>query len=330
MVRSAAYGYLKWGYETAFQTENASKTKVFGLEQKINGLQFMVNRINLAQLDAVELQGFAFGKNEGKTSIDFILSNPWWLDSIFHPYTSITGNPTGANPYTYTWSSSNSALNNTGNKAYAGNSISIDFGFQGELSSGINLTRTGVGAIVSQVSIKTTMNDTVRCTADLMWGKENAIGTNTYDTAPPTDNINFPYTFVHGTLQTNQGGVIAQIQDVDLTLNANSELIYGIGSANAVSAVRKVFDITSRFNCAVLDAVHFNNVINRTEIANFTLTFDNGLGGSNSRKITFTGSGAGYGDHSTNIVPVDPVFQEINLQIRSMQVQAVNSSSVPP
>lgn len=330
MVRSAAYGYLKYGYETAFQTENASKTKVFGLEQKINGLQFMVNRINLAQLNSTELQSFAFGRNEGRMSVEFILSNPWWLDSIFHPFTAITGNPTGANPYTYTWSSSNSALATTGNKNYAGNSVSIDLGFQGETSSGVNLTRTALGGIVSQVAIRTTLNETVKCTADVVWGKENTIGTNTYDTNPPTDNINFPYTFVHGTIQTNQGGVIAQVQNVDLTLNANAELLWGIGSANAVSAFRKVFDITGKFNCAIIDAQHWNAVINRAEVANFTLVFDNGLGGASSRKITFTGSGVGFNDHNTDIVPVDPVFQDINFQIRSLQVQAVNSSATPP
>lgn len=331
MVRATSFASLAYGYETAFQTENSSKTKVFGLDQKINGLQFMVNRINLNQLYSPEVQGYAFGRNEGKMSVDFVLSNPWWLDSIFHPYTDISGNPSGSGPYTYTWTSANqNSIQFSDLKTYKGNSLSIDIGFQGEVSSGVNLTRTMLGAIVSQVSIKNTVNDTVKCTADLIWGKEKTIGTNSYPTSATTDNINFPYTFVHGSLQTNEGAVIAQIQDFDMTLNANSELLWGVGNANAVSAFRKTFEMPARFNCAWIDAQFWNDVINRAEVSNFTLTFDNGLGGTSSRKITFTGTGVGFNDHNTNMVPNDPVFQELNFQIRSMTVTAVNNSATPP
>lgn len=321
MVRSAVYGYLKYGIESAFQTEQSSKTRVFGLEQKVSGLQFLVNRLNLSQLYSPELSAFAFGRNEGKMSIEFILSNPWFLDLIFE-----TPQKTGSSPYTWTWDSSTSANPNV----RALNSASIDVGFQGEQSSGVNLTRTPLGVIATQVAIRTTMNDTIRCTTDLIWGKENTIGTNSYVTNPPTDDIAFPYTFVHGTIQTNEGTVIAQVQDVDLTLNNNAELLWGLGSANAASNFRKVLDMTGRFNCALIDAQHWNDVVGRAEISNFTLKFTNGLSSTNERSITFTGSGVGYNDHNTNLTPVDPVFQELNFAIRNMKITAVNNSSAEP
>lgn len=331
MVRSTSWASLAYGYETAFQTENSSKTKVFGLDQKINGLQFMVNRINLNQLYNVEVNNFAFGRNEGKMSVDFVLSNPWWFDAIFHPYNAIGGNPSGSGPYTYTWSSTNQNTNQYQDlKQYNGNSLSIDIGFQGEASGGTNLTRTALGVIVSQVALKNSVNDTVKCTADLIWGNEKTIGTNSYPTTATTDNINFPYTFVHGSLQTNEGAVIAQIQDFDLTLNANAELLWGVGNANATSAFRKTFEMTGRFNLAWIDAQFWNDVVNRAEVQNFTLTFNNGLSGTSQREITFTGTGVGFNDHNTNMVPNDPVFQELNFQIRSMTVTAINNSSSPP
>lgn len=322
MVRSSVYGYLKYGIETAFQTENSSKTKVFGLEQKISGLQFMVNRINLGQLYSPEIQSFAFGRNEGKMSVEYVLSNPWWLDLIFE-----SGAKTGSSPYVWTWDSSPSANAN----ARTINTASIDIGFQGEQSSGVNLTRTPLGVALSQVSIKTSINEVVRCTADAIWGKENTIGTNTYTATPPTDDINFPYTFVHGSIQTNEGAVVAQVQDVDLTLNTNAELLWGIGSANASSVVRKTLDMTGKFNCSWIDAQFWNDVVNRAEVQNFTLTFDNGLTSTNKRAITFSGTGVGFADHNTNFpVPVDNVFQEMNFAIRNMKVTANNNSSAEP
>ena len=331
MVRTSAYGYLNYGVESTFQSEAGTKNRVFGLEQKISGLQFTNNRINLGQLNTPELQSFAFGKNEGKMSVEYILSNPWFFDAIITPYTKTAGTP---NSFYWTTDATGS-----GGVIRTVPSISMDIGFQAEASSGLNMTRTPLGAIVNQIAIKTSMNETVKCTADILWGLEKgntgnlwATSGNSYGTAK-TDDINFPYTFVHGSFtSSNYGsGAVAQVQSVDLTINNNVELLWGIGSANAVSAVRKTLDVTGSFNVAVTDDSWLYAAMQRSELTNFVLTFDNGLASNSQRKIVISGTGMAIADHSVDLpVPIDAVYQDVNFQIRKLNITAYNSQSGSP
>ena len=83
MVRTVAFGYLQLGLEGTFDTFPANVDAVFGLEQKITNWNFTNNRITLAALDQTEPAIYAYGTTRGSLGVDFVLSNPWWLGTVF-------------------------------------------------------------------------------------------------------------------------------------------------------------------------------------------------------------------------------------------------------
>lgn len=322
MVRTGVYGYLDFGYESSFGGDINPKTKVFGMEQKLSGITTSVNRMALAQLNSPEPVAFAYGRNEYRATVDFILSNPWWFDALFGTPTS-----SGSAPTTWTWASNVAA-------AKSAKSLGVDIGFAGETANNI---RTAVGAVVPSATIRTSLNDVVRCSADLLWGKELAVNTNSFNATPPTDDIGFPYTFVHGSL--NIGGAIAQLQDMDINMNFGTELLYAINSPNAVGAYKKLMEITGRFNVAQVDGSRLKFVVDnsvsaptygRTTQGSLVMTFDNSLVGANQKTITITGTTVGFSDHSNNLSPNDPVFEDLSWQILSLNIQAKNNDVSEP
>lgn len=322
MVRTGVYGYLKFGYETSFGGDNASKTKVFGMEQKLSSITTTVNRMALPQLNTIEPTAFAYGRNEYRVTADFILSNPWWFDGLLGTPTS-----SGSAPTTWTWAS------NVAN-AKTVKSLALDIGFAAESA---NIVRTPVGVVMPSATIRTSMNDVVRCSADLLWGKELALNSNAFDNAPPTDDIGFPYTFVHGSL--NIGGAIAQLQDMDINMNFGTELLYSINSPNSIGAYKRLMEITGRFTVAQVDGTRLKWVVDnsgtapsygRTTQGSLVMTFDNGLAGASKKTITITGTTVGFQDHTNSLIPNEPVFEDLSWQILSLNVQAQNNDISAP
>ena len=128
----------------------------------------------------------------------------------------------------------------------------------GFASEAENIVRQATGCILNSLSIGAAIDDTINCSADISYGNEADNGT-TYHSAPPTDDINHPYTFAHGELRwygddaqdtDNAGSVIAQLQSANSTFSQNPTLLYTVGSHKAVASYRRVFDITGNFNAS--------------------------------------------------------------------------------
>lgn len=324
MARTGSSAYVEYGYESSF-TGGTTYTKAFGMEQKVTGLRFMNNQIPIPELYTPEIQKYAYGKDEGAATLEWIISNPWFFDFIF-------ANPesTGASPYSHKWSSDPDwvgagAFDNTDVRNYR--SAALEFGFNGETA---NEVRTALGVIAPSLTIRTTINDTVKASMPLIWGKESSIGT-TLDTSVVADDIQFPYTFVHASLELPDGTVIAQIQDFEITFSPNGELIWGIGSKNATATSgKKILNMTGKFKKSKLDATALQKVLDRTEVATLEIKLTNGLSSTNERSITLLGTGVGISEHSTDYVPGEIVFENLTWQISSMLVTAVNNTSTPP
>lgn len=313
MVRTAAYAYHKWGFESAYGGGVSPKPLVFGLEEKLSGLGQQNNQIALGALNQVNSALFAWLANAGRYSVEFVLSSPWFLQLFFDQY-SVSA-PSGG-IYTHTFAFSKALT-----------SISSEIGFAGETA---NVVRTLVGLIGRTASIRSSIGDLVRCSVDLQHGSANTIGTS-LDNSPPTDSEQTPYSFVSGSLQLPNGTTIAQIQSLELTLNNNAELLYGHGSPNAVSAYRKSFEMTGRFNASMVDATLLQLVLNRQEVATLTLQFDNGLSSTSHKQISFNMTNVGVSEHNNPAIqPVDPVFQDLIWQIRAGDVTSLTSTATEP
>ena len=323
MVLTGSHGYVHYGEESTYGG-GATQTRAFGLEQKVNSLTYKNNQLPLNQLNSIEVKTFAYGKNEGSGSVDFVLSNPWMFDAILggHDKTSAT------NDYSYTWNSDATALSadNVGVKTPKSFDIEVGLDIADPLAN--NEVRNLKGAVFQSFNIKSSINETVKCTADFTYGIIDAFTTSLG--TPSGDGINFPYTFSHATLQLPSGSTVAEVQDIDISFNLNTELLYQQGSASAVGAFRKVFEMTGKLNAGYVDKTYLQKVLDRTETATLKVTFTNGLSGTSEKSIVITFTGVGISEHSYSIAPAEPIFQDLTFQMRSVSVTANNSVSAIP
>ena len=200
-----------------------------------------------------------------------------------------------------------------------------EVGYDGDSA---DIVRTMKGCIVNSLGISTSIGSTVDCTMDMTYGKEDGVNT-TLGTAPTEPTEQFAYTFAHGVIKVGSN-TLAQVQDLDLTFGQNPSLLYGIGSNQAVSSYRQVFDLTGRFRAALLN----KNLLEGTlaQIAkNSSTTYEETIGGSPELELTFqstasttqneikiTGVGLSPSDLGiSGIEPVEPIFEEINWRIKS-------------
>lgn len=324
MARTGSSAYLQYGYESSYGG-GATQTKAFGCETKLTGLRYANNIIPVKELYTPEIKAFAHGKNEGAATIEWIVSNPWFWNFIFaNPET------TGASPYTHEWSSDpdwvgSGAFDNTDVRNYTTGHIEI--GFEGEVA---NEVRNAKGVIAPSLVLRTTVNETVKASMPLIWSAEDVIGT-TLDTSVAGDDIQFPYTFVHASLELPNGSAIAQIQDFELTFSPEGEQIWGLSSADAVATSgKKVINMTGRFRAGKVDSSNLAKVVARTEEATLEVILTNGLSSTDERSITLLFTGVGVAEHTSDVVPGEIVFENLTFNMRSVKVTAVNNTSSPP
>ena len=331
MVRTGAFAYAKYGYETTFQTA-VTADKKFGLQDKVSSWTLTNNRINLQQLNQIEPNKFAYGQQQGSLSMGFVLSNPWVFGSIYGvPSVGSISNGVATHSYPH---ASNGQPKNV-------RSATVEIAFDASDSGSGDIVRTLKGCITNSLALSTTVGQTVDVTQDMSYGKEDVPATTfSGGSAPAKPTNEFPYTFAHARLKVADA-VIAQVQDLDITFTQNSDMLWGLNSHQAVSSYRRVFDITGRFRASWLDKTRLENVLNQVSAGTSTnfaetvggtieleIVFTNDQSGANLKTITILGSGlAPTNINITGIEPVEPVFEEIEWQVKSCTVSCDNSIS---
>ena len=331
MVRTGAYAYVNYGYESSFGGTASAITKSFGLKTALTGLTLGTNRQQLYRLGQVEPHKFAYGTQTGNFSLDFVLGTITSGDVFKAIYGAPTGAGTGASNHVY-----GSDTGTDSSKTFVGQSFTTEVGFQGETDY---LIRTLKGCILNTLGITATIGDVVKCTGDVVFGKEDTPSNASGDFSDDATEDSQPFTFANGQFSLN-GVVQTQIQDVDINFAQNGDLLYEIGSNQAVAGIKRTLDITGRFKVALKDKTAINTLIAQLKGANFKetwgdknagtpefkLEFTNGLSGAALRRILIIGRGLAIADHNvTGLEPVEPVFEEINWQIKSAEIQVVNS-----
>jgi hypothetical protein len=322
MVRTGAHAYVKYEFEDdgyGNLVSGQSPNKKFGLQDKLTSLSLTNNRMNLAQLNKNTVHKFAYGQQQGTASVGFTLSNPWLFGALLGaPVT--TGS---SSPYTHTY--------NTAANLKTPRTIQIEVGFDG---ASADIVRRLKGALVNNISISASVGGMVECTADITYGQETAPST-TLGTAPAKPVQEFPYTFAHAELLLD-GATVVQCQDVNLSIAQNSELLYGLNSHAAVASFRRVLDITGSFKASwinknllekLLAQVKSDSAATYQETAHtaLKLTF---IENSTSQQIEITCTGLSLGDQSiSGLEPVEPVFEEINWQVKTISVVAKSTTA---
>ena len=335
MVRTGAYAYVKYGYETSTFGGSATIDKSFGLKSAVSGWTLTTNRIKMGKLGQVEPAQFAYGTQSGSLSIGFVLADKTSHELFRAIYGAGTGSGTHASPIKYPATLAQGAAS----KTFIGQSFSTEIGFTGETDT---MVRTAKGCILNSLNISATIGDVVNCSADIAYGKEAPLSTTATTAASESSNA---FTFAHGSLKLG-GTTVAEVQEADITFAQNGDLLYQLGSQQAVTGIKRTLDITGRFKASWKNDDLLANVINQLKTNNttssvyketygdqyttspeFELNFTNGVTGSGRRDIKITCSGLSIGDHTVSgLEPVEPVFEEINWQVKTAQVEAVEAN----
>ena len=334
MVRTGASAYVNYGYESTFGTASNDITKSFGLKTAITSLTLGTNRQQLYRLGQVEPHKYAYGTQSGALSLDFVLGDTTSGDVFRAIYGAPTGTGTGASNNVY-----GDDTGSGSSTSFANQTFTTELGFQGETDVQV---RQFKGCILNTLGITASIGDVIKCTGDVVFGKEGASTTSFSDDS--TEN-SAPFTFAHGVF-TLDGGVQGQIQEVDLNFAQNGELLYELGSNQSVAGIKKTLDITGRFKVAWASKIAHETIIaqlaagspdsttyketwadqNGANTPEIELHFSNGVVGDGERKITITGKGLGLTDQSiSGLEPIEAVFEELNFQIKSAKITVVNS-----
>src|SRR3990167_47168 len=317
-VHSASSALVAFGFESTFGG-GATKTKLFGKDQKCNNLEWTNGQQPLGQVYTPEVTDFLYQKNHGGCTMEYVLSNPFVLSFIF-------GAPTTPAPsagvYTHTWSS-NPSVNSAIRDVYSAN---MEIWMDGK-TAGVD--RNAKGVICPSFTMKTGIDKPIDISQTLEWGIEDAVGTTLVAT-PPTETNFTPYGFVHASIKLPvSGGTIAAVQDIDVTFDTGAELVYNINaSGNAYNAYRKMLNMTGKMSLAVLDNTNMARVQARTEVADLKVKFTNGLSGTSERTITFTFEGIGLSRLGTSGISAgEMLLEDFSFQCRRCTAVAINASA---
>jgi hypothetical protein len=318
MARSGTSFLLAYGYE-ATPFGGATLTRLFGTDQRISGLEFSNNQIPLPQLNTPEICSYAYGKNRGGCTIDYKLTNPFVLSSLFNFPVK-----TGSSPFTYVWTT-NPVVNPNIRKV---RSTHVEFW----LDTNTGIDRNAKGVITPSWNIKTGIDQTVDISQTLEWGREDTINTSiTSEITEPCDGFQ-PYSFANCSIKSPvSGGALAGVQNIDITFDTGQSLLYQVNlTPNANDLVNKVMNMTGKLTMTVLDKEMLQRVFNRAEIADMELKITNGLSAGNEKSITFLFTGVGLSRHGNpTIAPDEVVLQDIDFQCRRVTVTAVNNINDP-
>ena len=329
---STSVGY---GFESGFKT-GATINKTFGLNQKVGSLSLNTSQIILNKLGQVEPTKYAFGQQQGSVSVGFVFDDVESHNIFRCIYENLTSSPAAESP-TGTFHYPTSAVpaeNQTG--VLTPQTITT----QVQVNAGTSnvLTRTLKGCIVNSIGISTSIGEVVNGSVDMAFAEESTtnIAGSSFTTQDTINSADLqPYTFAHGELLAPTGGgtlaEVSDVQDVDVTFNTNSELLYGLGSQYAQNAFRKIFDIGGRFRTTFKDKTLLQYVIDQsitgttstaaetfaeTSSVGLALTFTNG---TKSFKLEF--GGVSLTDHSTSgLEPAEPVYEELNWKAKSSKI----------
>ena len=326
---SVSVGY---GYETAFGTAQGTIDKIFGLNTKVTSLTLNTSQVSLNKLGQVEPTKFYFGQQSGSLGVGFVLD-----DEESHRIFRCLYENSGSTPQTQGGSSfaypSSLGENTTAVKTPA----SITTRVQIQNGSKV-LTRSLQGCIVNNLSLSTSIGETVNATVDMMFAEESTAdveadtGTITAQTAINSATLT-PYTFAHGELKVGTGtsGVLTKVfdvQDIDVSFATNAELLFGLGKHYAQNAFRKVFDVGGRFKTTIKDGALLQYVIDQSikTLETETLTGTNNVGLSlkfenGSKSILIEFGGVSLTDHSASgLEPNEVLFEEVNFKAKSSKI----------
>jgi len=279
MAQNATSGYASYcnyGYEATYGSA-ASGTRVFGSGQKIT-ITRKNNMERLYGLGSRNATTAVAKKYEGSVTVEFNLANASWFRAILGTVESAAA---GA-AYDHTYSEANTLQ-----------SFSIVNGTEMGTLDEVSVL---LGCKANTATITASVGEIVKCRIEAMYKTETlATSSVVAQVAEDFDT----YTFAQGSLQLPSGSTIGDVQSVELTINNNLEMLWGLGSRLATAGVEKAREYNLRMTVAFENtATLLHKFLGATGAplgtstpaaqATCLLTFTNGLTDASERSITIT------------------------------------------
>lgn len=266
---TGGYGaYCNYGYEATYASA-ATGTRVFG-----HGTKLTISRKNSMErvhsLGYRNAQANVAKKYEGSASLDFNMSNGSFLRAVLGAVADA-----GVGPYTHTYSETDAIP-----------SFSIVNGVELGTNDYVSVL---TGCKVNSCTISAAVDETVKVKLDCLYKTETLATSGIGSQVAETEDL---FTFAHGTLSLG-GSTVGNVQSVELTINHNLEMVWGLGSRLATTGIGK----TRTYDLKMTVAFSQNTDL-LTKMLGSTSAPLAGTPASVACVLTFTNSGAGTAERS--------------------------------
>ena len=313
--------YLKFGYEDVFKTE-VNANKAFGTDAVIRSLDVRNNIKRLHSLGYKDATRFIANRFEGALGIEFSISDPWFLKGVLGGLTTSGG--AVASHYFYGSTSSPPSM-----------TIINGIDMQGVTSNAI---RKYLGCIVSEARISIAEGDEpARCSLTILYANEVKTHAGLSGALATTD-MEYPWTY--GDFEYPAGTSVANTESVELTINNNGALKWGLGSriASRRDYRERTFDIstTNYFDdpATYLEKTYgqttgpMSSLVSGETGCNIILS--NGLTSTELRRIIMYVSGAIIDHHSLPQAVESEFMETVDIFGKSLAIAVTNNTAAMP
>lgn len=296
--------YLGYAWESAYATAGSPINKVFGHGQKISNT-IKNNMERVYGLGNRNMTSAIAKKFEGTASIDSVLANAWWVRGMLGSVATATWTGSPTQWWTYTFFESDTIPSFTAEQG-----IDMD----------TDTARTLKGCVMSNVTLTAAVNELTKLKFECPYSNTTKSATIIAAGTRPTESDD-PFTFAHGALVI-AGSTMAEIENVELSVNNNVEQTWGLGSRYATNATAKQREYNIRATCAFKDVTEFLDRVQGgagspatapNPATTMSLAFNNGLSGTNQRIITINLGSVWFDEHTLPSDPTEVTKEDVSM-----------------
>ena len=308
---------VNYGWEVTYGTPVVTGLKPFGQGVKISTYDSDNTPEYVFGLGNQEAQKSVVKEFKGTWGVEFLLSDSWFFRAV------LGGAPTTAssNPYTHTWTVANSGITNTLTP------ITIAMGFDLDTDA----EHTLAGCIVNSCTLTSSVGEAIKCKLEGHYKTITKDATIFSPVAPVED----PFTFANATLQIPDSTSIADVQNFEISINRNTEQVWGLGSRFSQKYVAKQREYKLKMTVTYEDDTMLTSTWGAAggpassvaEIATAELTISNGLSTSATRSYVFMFGNCLFEKISIPSEVGEVVKQEITITARTLTSLVVSNNT---
>lgn len=315
---TGADSYVKYGFEASFGA-GGTCNKPFGHGARITTLDRRNTLRRIYGLGSRNATALLEGQFEGAFTIDFdIDADPWWFKSVLGSDT-VSGTES---PYTWTFSEANTPPTMV-------------------IENGIDLTTDSVatykGVVVQECNLTCEVGEAPpHVTLTCLYANESHTSAGLGSAASLGEN---PYNFGHASIETPNGTTIADTERVELVINNNAALRYGLGARTGSYAsygqreytvtTVNYFDDYSTYLQKLWGAAT-GPQSSASSIATLEINLSNGESAADERSIAILLSNLKINSHSLPQSVEEPIMETVEIFGRSGAITVVNDSGTEP